>query len=65
MILLTPKSSFGPLDMASVETPVPAGQLVLTSQVPTQAVTSISVNVTNPLIDDTNQGVSGDPTCHE
>ena len=49
------------LDVASVDTPVPAGQPVVTSQVPTQAVTSISANITNPLINGTNQGASGCP----
>ena len=65
MILLTPVNSFGPPDMASVEMPVPTGQLVVTSQVPIQAATNISVNITNPLINGTNQGASGHPTHHE
>ena len=65
MILLTPVSSFGPPDMAGIEMPVPAGQPVVTSQVPTQVTTNISVNVTNPLINGTNQGASGHPTQHE
>ena len=62
MILLTPMSSFRPPDTASVVTPVPIGQLVITSQVPTQAATSIGANVTNPLINGTNLGASGQPT---
>ena len=33
-ILLTPVSSFGPPDTASVKMPVPTGQLVITIQVP-------------------------------
>ena len=65
MILLTPASSFGLPDMASIETPVPAGQPVVTIQVPIQASTNISVNVTYPLIDGTNQGARGCHTCHE
>ena len=35
MILLTPESSLGPLGMAGIEMPVPTGQPVVTSQVPT------------------------------
>ena len=65
MIPLNPVTSFGPLDMASVETTVPAGQLVVTSHIPTQAVTIIGANVTNPLINGTNLGASGQPTWHE
>ena len=65
MILLFPASSFGPLDMASIETPIPTEQSVVTIQVPTQVTTNISVNVTNPLINGTNLGASGHPTCHE
>ena len=51
--------------MASIEMPVPAGQPVVTSQVPTQAATNISANVTNPLINGTNQGAGGFATYHE
>ena len=65
MIPLTPISSFGHLDMAGIEIPVPTGKLVVTSQVPTQAATNISANVTNPLINGTNQGTGGCPTSHE
>ena len=45
--------------------PVPTGQPVVISQVPTQAATNISANITNPLINGTNQGASGHPTHHE
>ena len=48
-----------------VEMPVPAGQLVATSQVPTQIATNISANIADPFINGTNQGASGHPTCHE
>ena len=65
MIPLTPASSFGPLDMAGVEMPVPTGQPVVISQVPTQAATNISANATSPSINGTNQGASGHPSCHE
>ena len=66
--------------MTSIDMSVPTGQLVVTSQVPTQAATNISVNVTNPLINaatnisvnvtnplinGTNQSASGHPTYHE
>ena len=44
---------------------MPAGPLAVTNQVPTQVITSIGVNVNNPLINGTNQGASGHPTCHE
>ena len=65
MTLLTPMSSFGPPDMAGVVMPVPIGQPVITSQVPTQTATNISVNVTNPLDNGTNQGACGCLTSHE
>ena len=64
-VLLTPMCSFGPLDMAGIEMPMPAGQLLVTSQVPTKAATNISANITNPLINGTNQGAGGHPTHHE
>ena len=64
MIPLTPMSSFGPPDMAGVVTPVPREQPVVISQVPTKTATTISVNVTNPLVDGTNQGVCGHLTHH-
>ena len=56
-------SSFGPPDMAGIE--IPTGQPVVISQVPTHAATNISVNVTNPVINGTNQDASGHTTCHE
>ena len=65
VVLLTPVSSVGPQDMAGTETYVPTGQLVVTSQVPIQVATDISANVTNPLINGTNQGANGHPTHHE
>ena len=46
---LTPASSFGPLDTVAIDTAVPTGQLVVTSQVPTQATTYTSANATNPF----------------
>ena len=58
-------SSFRPLDIASVAMPVPTGQLVITSQVPAQTATNISVTITNHLVEGTNQDVCGCPTCHE
>ena len=61
----TPMSSFVSLDMVSIETPMPTGQPVITSQVPTQATTKISTNVTNPLINSTNQDACGHPTHYE
>ena len=64
-ILLTLVSSCRPLDMAGIEMPVPAGQPGVTSQVPTQAATNINANITNPLINGTNQGGCGCPTHHE
>ena len=54
MFLLTPTSSFGPLDMAFVEMPVLTGQPVVTSQVPNQVATNISANITNLLVNGTN-----------
>ena len=59
IILLTPVSSAG------IETPVATGQLVVTTQVPTQAPTYINANVTNPFINGTNQDAGGCPTCHD
>ena len=65
MILLTPTSLFGPQDMASIKMPMPTIQPVVTSQVPHQAATNNSVNVTNPLINGTYQGAGGHPTGYE
>ena len=65
MMLLTPMGSFGPPDMAGVETHVPTRQPVVTSQVPIQVSTYISVNVTNPLVNGTNQGACGCPSHHK
>ena len=65
MIPLTPAGSFGPPDMACIEMPRPTGQLVVTSQVTTQVTTYISVDITNPLFNCTNQGAGGHPTFHE
>ena len=64
---LTPASSFRPLDMVTNNMAVFTGQLVVTSQVPTQVKTNISVNATNPftMITSSNQGAGGHPTCHE
>ena len=64
-IPLTPMSSFGPPDMASVVMSMPTGQPVIISQVPTQTATNINVNITDLLVDGTNQGASGCPTHHE
>ena len=48
MVLLTPASSFGPTDtVGAIETPLSTGQLVVTSQVPTQAMTNTSANANN------------------
>ena len=58
-------SSFRPSDMASVEMPVPTGQLVITIQVPIQATTNINTKDTNPLVNATNKGACGHPTYHE
>ena len=64
---LTPASSFGSLDMVAIDITVSTGQMVMTSQVPTQVMTNLSVNATNPFVmnTSTNQGASGCPTCHE
>ena len=51
--------------MASIEMPMPTSQPLVTSQVPHQAATNNSVNVTNPLINGTNQGAGGHPTGYE
>ena len=65
MVLLTLVCSFGPLDMAGIETPVSTGQLGVNSQVPTQAATNISTNVTNPFVNSNNQDACGHPTHHK
>ena len=64
-IPLTPMSCSGPLDTADVVIPVPTGQPVITNQVPTQTATNISANITNPLVNSTNQDACGHPTHHE
>ena len=43
----------------------PTGQPVITNQVPTQTATNISANITNPLVNSTNQDTCGHPTDHE
>ena len=65
MILLIPMTSFGPLDMASIEMPRFTGQLIVISQAPTKVTTNITVHVTNILANVTNQSVSGCPIYHE
>ena len=64
-IPLTPVSSFRPLDMVGEVMPVPTAQPVVTNQVTTQTVTNISADVTNPLVNSTNQDACDHPTDHE
>ena len=46
---LPPASSYRPLGMITIDTVVSTGQLVVTSQVPTQVMTNSSANATNPF----------------
>ena len=64
---LTPTSSFRPPDMVVVKMTVSTVQPVVTSQVPTQVMTNISKNATNPfpMINSTTPSVGGHPTFHE
>ena len=64
---LTPASSFGPPDMATIDMTVSTEQPAVTSQVPTQVMTNPSVNATNPFVMNasTVQGASGCPAHHE
>ena len=64
---LTPASSFAPLDMVAIDMTLSTGQLVVTSQVPTQVMPNPVINTTNTFVTNasTNQGASGHPTHHE
>ena len=64
---LTSVSSFGPLNMVTIDTAISAGQPVVTNQVPNQVITNLNVNDTNHSIVNTsnNQGANDHPIHHE